>query len=564
MLLKKVITVILLYFLTITVLHSQNIEWKKSFRGDYTEGVDRCHTILLDELNNTIYSGGFFENNEYDYDLVIMKNDMQTGETIWSWINKIPDHWYSSKINGLIFDSTGQILAVGAESSENDPADAIVVKLDAETGNVIWKKNFNLSTPQLDKAFDITIDNNNDVIFSGAFGNGNVAIFAVVKLDGDTGEKLWDFFITDAVHSVAYEVEVDETNDVFAAGEFASDNSGEPTNFQIVLRLDGSTGNEKWRFRQQGTDKNSVKHGLYDMTLGAENLYITGLLTDSLSAPEMSVSKINKEAGELIWTSLLHNPSGNQSRGLDMVLDDDENIYVSGYINNELDIHDYTIVKFDGETGDIPWQYIWPDDDGGFNDEAIDIVYNGDGAVIATGTAWDGDPFEFQEIATVKLDISSGDVIWKLAISDDDPYLVTNHAGYSVKINSLTGDVFIGGWMVNAITTHSDYTLIKISESVVSAKQIENEIPENFELFQNYPNPFNPTTSIGFSLHEQADVILEVYNLLGEKVRTLVNSPMEAGYHNVDFNAGELCSGTYIYKIRAGNFTKTAKMLLLK
>jgi hypothetical protein len=88
--------------------------------------------------------------------------------------------------------------------------------------------------------------------------------------------------------------------------------------------------------------------------------------------------------------------------------------------------------------------------------------------------------------------------------------------------------------------------------------------PSSYELKQNYPNPFNPTTNITYSIPEVSDVTLEVYNALGQKVSTLVNTRMSAGSHTVKFDAGNLTSGVYFARITAGNFVTTKKMLLLK
>jgi len=90
------------------------------------------------------------------------------------------------------------------------------------------------------------------------------------------------------------------------------------------------------------------------------------------------------------------------------------------------------------------------------------------------------------------------------------------------------------------------------------------EVPVSFELYQNYPNPFNPTTSIKFALPKESQVKLSVYTILGQEVATLVNSVMPAGYHTVNFDASNLPSGMYIYKIDAGSFSQIKKMLLMK
>jgi len=89
-------------------------------------------------------------------------------------------------------------------------------------------------------------------------------------------------------------------------------------------------------------------------------------------------------------------------------------------------------------------------------------------------------------------------------------------------------------------------------------------LPTQFELNQNYPNPFNPSTAIAFSLPEASDVMLEVFNVLGRKVTTLARERFEAGDHTVQWDASAVSSGMYLYRLTAGDFTETKKMLLLK
>lgn len=91
-----------------------------------------------------------------------------------------------------------------------------------------------------------------------------------------------------------------------------------------------------------------------------------------------------------------------------------------------------------------------------------------------------------------------------------------------------------------------------------------NNIPYKFNLFQNFPNPFNPTTNIRFTLPKESFVKLRVFNMLGEEVGLLVNQNLPAGIHSYDFDASNLSSGTYIYRIEADNFVSMKKMLLVK
>lgn len=97
----------------------------------------------------------------------------------------------------------------------------------------------------------------------------------------------------------------------------------------------------------------------------------------------------------------------------------------------------------------------------------------------------------------------------------------------------------------------------------IEDQEIENA-PKTFSLEQNFPNPFNPNTTIQFSLPQSEKLSLTVFNLLGEKVKTLVEEYREAGNHSVQFNASQLASGIYFYRLQAGSFIETKKMILMK
>ena len=88
--------------------------------------------------------------------------------------------------------------------------------------------------------------------------------------------------------------------------------------------------------------------------------------------------------------------------------------------------------------------------------------------------------------------------------------------------------------------------------------------PKEFKLEQNFPNPFNPTTKIQYQLPQDSRVTLKVYDILGSEVATLVNEEQEAGYKEVQFNGNNIASGMYVYRLQAGDFISTKKMMLLK
>ena len=100
--------------------------------------------------------------------------------------------------------------------------------------------------------------------------------------------------------------------------------------------------------------------------------------------------------------------------------------------------------------------------------------------------------------------------------------------------------------------------------TATATEEDEQEVPRRFALEQNYPNPFNPATTISYSIKKPADVELLVHDLLGRKVAILVDKHQTAGRYEVSFDASDLSSGIYLYTLRAGDFTQTRRLVLLK
>jgi hypothetical protein len=96
------------------------------------------------------------------------------------------------------------------------------------------------------------------------------------------------------------------------------------------------------------------------------------------------------------------------------------------------------------------------------------------------------------------------------------------------------------------------------------ARNPGGDLPTSLSLFQNYPNPFNPSTTIRYALPHRSHLILTVFTMLGQQVATLVNGEVEAGYHEITFNAEALSSGVYFYRLQVGDFNQTKRLCLIK
>ena len=138
--------------------------------------------------------------------------------------------------------------------------------------------------------------------------------------------------------------------------------------------------------------------------------------------------------------------------------------------------------------------------------------------------------------------------------------------GISSWVTISVIDSLYPGYFNFKVEIMSDGSTYWIDSTQMVITGVENEIPlpSAFKLEQNYPNPFNPTTTIGYVIAERSQVRLSILNILGEELKVLLNEEKEVGYHSVEFNASELPSGVYFYKLVANNFVSTKKMMLVK
>lgn len=160
-----------------------------------------------------------------------------------------------------------------------------------------------------------------------------------------------------------------------------------------------------------------------------------------------------------------------------------------------------------------------------------------------------------------------------IAFYNNSIYICSDDGLYVSKDEGLTwGKIITDNLLIHNIFIKNDTLtgygrgiyLIPISDIIISVDDNQNYSPHNYSLDQNYPNPFNPTTNIKFEIPQTILVSIDVFDILGSKVVTLLNEEKTAGTYNISFNALNLSSGIYFYQMKAGNYTQTKKMILLK
>jgi hypothetical protein len=147
-----------------------------------------------------------------------------------------------------------------------------------------------------------------------------------------------------------------------------------------------------------------------------------------------------------------------------------------------------------------------------------------------------------------------------------------NASPHCMKIahGNTMGQTFAGrverrfaGWTLSPTDTLRLWLRGK-SYLITDVPEAQAGMPREFALYQNYPNPFNPTTTISYQLPTNSHVTLKVFDVLGREVATLVDEVQEAGYKHVEFRADGLASGVYLYRLQAGGFNETKKMLVVR
>jgi hypothetical protein len=248
-------------------------------------------------------------------------------------------------------------------------------------------------------------------------------------------------------------------------------------------------------------------------------------------------------------------------------------------------IFQYTI-KNTGDNGDLSDLYtaLWTDPDvggggedlGGY-DNSSGLIYLYDSQGIPNGyiglkLLGEGN---MPSTAVIERPLGSDDFAKYNYMTSEFPTLPTDPNDYDMLLTAQPFDLADGNTIIVAFGLVMGGSLTELQENADNMETtynnivgiedfMSNVIPTKFSLAQNYPNPFNPATTISYSLPLKSQIELVIYNTLGESVMQLVNEEKEAGRYSVEFNAITLPSGIYFYRLQAGEFMETKKMVLMK
>jgi len=558
---KSFVTFVALFLFNIsgateTLLFGQvTQEWVAIYNG--TGNLDdQAYSITVDDSGNAYVTGSSHGGaTENDY-LTIKYNS--SGDTLWV------RRYDNASVNGddnaraIVVDDSGNVYVTGGSAGSGTGGDFVTIKY-SPTGDEVWVQRWDSDFHQSDGARDIALDPFGNVLVSGlAYRGGNAWDCVTVKYD-PAGVEQWASVYSGSLGDFdeGYALAVDNSGNSYVAGRCGANGSGDFLTIKYA-----PNGDTLWTRKYNGPSDGVDEAYAIDVD-DMGNAYVTGRSLGSGTGYDFTTIKYDP-FGDTLWVRRYNGTANDIDEAYSIALDNSYNVYVTGVSNRVGGTSlDYVTIKYNS-SGDEQWvqSYNGPGDS---YDYAYSIAVDDSGNVYVTGESQGGSP-SYNDFATVKYN-SSGVEQW---VQRYNGPASNSDVGKSIVVDDA-GNVYVTGQSVG-IGTEWDYATIKYSQSTTGVYESESEEPQNYFLHQNYPNPFNPSTTILYSIpsviasetKQSQLVTLTVYDVLGNEVATLVNEEKPAGSYEVTFDASQLSSGIYFYKLTAGSFIQTRKMLLLK
>ncbi len=576
---KKLAVLCILSTISISLLstisiNAQTIQWTQTYGGT---GDDGGQSMVLTS-DGGIVIAGFKSPGAYLYnDVLLMKTDA-SGNELWSRIyNPGLNDWGRS----LKQTQDGGFIIAGMTEVNPQTFDPFLIKTDSE-GIVQWQQQYDYGFGEDDRGHAVWQTSDGGYILAGqtwlmhgAFGNYDIYI---VKTDMN-GNVQWKkvFYRENEGADVALAVQQLEDGGYIIGGFTQSSNWA-----SYIIRTD-SLGNAIWSNIYPGAWQSEC----YDIQATPDGGFIyTGTESSFTTDTDVLLGKLDGN-GNLLWKKIFGSVDADQGESIQQL--SDGGFTIAGMSASGGNGYNMYVLRTNSN-GDLLWSTTIG---GSGDDRAFSVTTEQDGSHLVTGWTWSygqglGDVYLVKlqdsvipvELTSFSADVTGEDVILKWSTATE-----LNNSGFEIQRRSGTEEWLGIGFIQGSATTQQTHTYSYIDHFLTAGnysyrlKQIDydgsfiysddievevNNIPARFSLEQNYPNPFNPATTISFSIPSSVYTSLKVYDILGNEVASLINEEKHAGNYQLIFNATELSSGTYFYKLQAGSFVETKKMALIK
>jgi hypothetical protein len=473
--------------------------------------------------------------------LVLLCSQIYMAQNSGDWLlHKIYGGTEYDEANAIVKTSDGSFVLSGYTQSFGLGrfGNAYIVKVDS-SGDTLWTRQY--GGEGIDVFADMLLTDNGSTISIGLTDTPNdwENIF-IVKTNSD-GETVWNKNYGGNQKDVGLSITEANDSGYVITGVTKSVSVGEEDLFILKTNADGDS---LW-FKTYGTIGNDGGHCINPVSTGG--YIITGIYDWST----VWLLRID-ENGDTLWTKQFGETDYDE--GNTVIETEDGGFIICGSIvipgTGELDTY---VIKTDN-IGNVLWEKTYG---GPGYDEGREILQKPDEGFVILANTDEGvfGEFSYFVINTDK----TGDTLWTRTYGGvggtDRAFGIVNIGNGNYAIAGTTFEQASNG--------NATLSLICVEEKTTDVEEEPLQI-NSFTLFDAYPNPFNPTTKISWQSSFGSWHTLKIYDILGNEVATLFDGFRPAGIHTINFDAGNLASGTYYYKLTAGNYVETKKIVLMK
>jgi len=512
--------------------------WTKTFQsgGDV---IDRWAIRVA-----VVADGGFFilcGNSMLAYSCQfnsVMKTDAQ-GDSIWSVIISSTELWSGAGFEDLIATPVdGGCVAVGHGSAGGDPR---ILKISS-AGAISWETVIEAFIYTYFSSVCLTSDSG--YIATGLNHNNSTGInnLLVAKFNSN-GDSLWYktfysglFDSGDSIKAEGFSAAPTLDGGCMLAGYVTE--PGIYGSYALLMRLNAS-GDVLWTKRYFHPENIFQKNVAYKLVRLPFNEYLMYLKRNGGSSAIGTLLKLNL-SGDSLWSQV-----GYDYRIMMNTVDEEGGILFTGYVTEDVAVFIRTTM------GGL---YVSPQPSLPINN-SINVSLN-------PNLVWGSPHFVNSSSVQVATDIAFTDIV----------FASTNVTANTLQVTQLS-PITKYFWRVQSFGKEGGPTqwseVWNFTTQVSVSVEDNSDMPVSFSLEQNYPNPFNPATKIKYTIpsnvkREMSKVELKIYDVLGSEIATLVNEEKPAGFYEVKFDASNLVSGFYFYRLQTGSFVETKKMMLVK
>ncbi|MBE2218780.1 MAG: SBBP repeat-containing protein [Ignavibacteria bacterium] len=529
-----------------TAFSSVGLQWASRYNGG-GNSLDWSYAIAMDPAGNVVvtgYSTGAGTGKDYK---TIKYN--QAGAILWeaTFNGPINGGDYS---NALTIDASGNIYVTG-RVDYGTSSDMVTIKYNSQ-GVQQWLARYIGASNLLDEGKSIKVDGSGNVYVGGKTTSSVTGIDCITVKYNPDGSEAWvkTYFASGANEDYIVSIDVDAAGIVYAGGCSVGATTGQ----DLVVIKYNPDGNEEWVRRQNGAGNGG--DALVTIKISPNGSVVAaGYVYNGSEQSHNTYTIKYDENGNVLWQQEYNGLGSKIDFATAMTIDNNDFIYVTGLttqiINSRPDSN-YATLKYD-PAGHLLWVATYDGPSNSVDVSRTIFVDNASNVYISGSSKGVGS----DDYATIKYN-TSGAVQWIMSYNGTG-----NSNDYSSSVVAdAQGNAYVTGRSTGS-STDFDYATLKYGD-IVGVNPVSGIIPDKFGLYQNYPNPFNPSTTIKFEIPERSGVSLSVYNSAGIEVFQKKFGDLQPSVYEYSFTGLNLPSGVYFYRLNAGSFVSTKKMILLK